>query len=155
MRGLFLLPLALPLVAAFNSYRSVLTDCLNQAQVPILLSSSTGWSQAIQAYNLRFMPAPNVVAMPRNVADVCLTPPPCKRQLFSNRYIGQRSRHMRIQVQYQGNREGWRPQLRRIRSCRNLGDRHGCVPDCDRGSGDPNCDCRCGCPAREHGDQDL
>lgn len=61
---------ALPLASAFNSYRSLLTDCLNAAQVPILLSSSAGWSQSIQAYNLRLTPTPTVVALPRNLADV-------------------------------------------------------------------------------------
>lgn len=66
----------LPLVSAFNSYRSQLTDCLNAASVPIVLSSSAGWSTQIQAYNLRFTPAPNVVAIPRNVNDVCLPPHP-------------------------------------------------------------------------------
>lgn len=65
-----LLLLALPLATAFNSYRSLLTDCLNSAHVPILLSSSTGWLQEISPYNLRLNPLPDVVAMPRNVADV-------------------------------------------------------------------------------------
>lgn len=73
--SLSLLPLVLPLVSAFNSYRSPLTDCLNEASVPILLSSSTGWSQEIEAFNLRFTPVPKVVAIPRNVPDVCSPPP--------------------------------------------------------------------------------
>lgn len=60
----------LPLASALNAYRSLLTDCLNAAQVPILLSSSAGWSQEIQAYNLRLTPTPTVVAMVRNLADV-------------------------------------------------------------------------------------
>lgn len=76
-----LLPLALPLATAFNSYRSLLTDCLNGAHVPILLSSSTGWAQEISAYNLRLTPAPSVVAMPNNVADVCLRLAPTGRQI--------------------------------------------------------------------------
>lgn len=60
----------LPLASAFNSYRSTLTDCLNAGSVPILLTSSPGWSQEIAPYNLRFTPAPTVVAIPRNSADV-------------------------------------------------------------------------------------
>lgn len=66
------LSLLLPLVSAFNTYRSPLTDCLNDANVPILLSSSVGWSDAIEAFNLRFTPIPHVVAIPREVADVRL-----------------------------------------------------------------------------------
>lgn len=66
------LSLLLPLVSAFNTYRSPLTDCLNDANVPILLSSSVGWSDAIEAFNLRFTPIPQVVAIPRDVSDVRL-----------------------------------------------------------------------------------
>lgn len=71
-----LLPLLLPLASAFNTYRSPLTDCLNDAEVPILLSSSVGWSDAITAFNLRFTPVPNVVAIPRTEQDVFLPPHP-------------------------------------------------------------------------------
>lgn len=73
--SLSLLPLLLPLVSAFNSYRAPLIDCLNAASVPILLSSSVGWSEQIEPFNLRFTPVPNVVALPRNVANVCLLTP--------------------------------------------------------------------------------
>lgn len=76
MYSLALLSLALPLVFAMNSYRTTLTDCLNGANVPILLANSAGWTQEISAYNLRFSPVPNVVAMPRTVANVCFTVSP-------------------------------------------------------------------------------
>lgn len=59
-----------PIVSAFNTDRSSLTDCLNEANVPILISSSVRWSQAIQPFNLRFTPVPNVVVTPRNIHDV-------------------------------------------------------------------------------------
>lgn len=65
----------LPLVSGFNSYRSQLTDCLNAASVPIVLSSSADWSTQISAYNQRFTPVPQVVAIPRSVTDVCSPPP--------------------------------------------------------------------------------
>lgn len=70
------LSLLLPLVSAFNTYRSSLTDCLNDAQVPILLSTSIGWEDAIEPFNLRFTPIPNVVVIPRDVNDVSPIPFP-------------------------------------------------------------------------------
>lgn len=81
MYSLSLLTLVLPLVSAFNSYRWPLNDCLNEANVPLLLASSPNWPEEIEAYNLRFTPVPNVVTMPRNVADVC---PPHLSTLNSN-----------------------------------------------------------------------
>lgn len=62
-------------VSARNTYRSVLTDCLNTASVPILLTSTTGWADEIEPYNLRFTPAPSVVAIPRTQAEVHMISP--------------------------------------------------------------------------------
>lgn len=76
MRSLSLLSFVLPLVSAFNSYRWPLNDCLNDHNVPLLLASSVGWAEEIEPYNLRFALTPNVVTIPRNVADVCLPHPP-------------------------------------------------------------------------------
>lgn len=73
---LSILPLLLPVVSALNTHRSTLTDCLNAAEVPILLSSSVGWSEAIEPFNLRFSPLPNVVVIPRDEHDVFPPPPP-------------------------------------------------------------------------------
>ncbi|KAL0630899.1 hypothetical protein Q9L58_010247 [Maublancomyces gigas] len=70
MHSLSLLSFVLPLVSAFNSYRWPLNDCLNDHNVPLLLASSVGWAEEIEPYNLRFALTPNVVTIPRNVADV-------------------------------------------------------------------------------------
>ncbi|KAF8537005.1 hypothetical protein BDD12DRAFT_746446 [Trichophaea hybrida] len=70
MHSFRLLSFLLPLAAAYNVRRSALTDCLNNAQVPILLTSSPGWGAEVEPYNLRFTPAPAVVTIPRNKKDV-------------------------------------------------------------------------------------
>lgn len=75
MRSSLFSLLLLPLASAFNTYRSPVTDCLNDAEVPILLASSDGWSEAIIAFNLRFTPVPNIVAIPRTEQHVCISPP--------------------------------------------------------------------------------
>lgn len=84
MHSLSLLSFVLPLVSAFNSYRWPLNDCLNDANVPLLLANSAGWAEEIEPYNLRFAPTPNVVTIPRNVADVCLPHPPACSTAIAN-----------------------------------------------------------------------
>lgn len=66
---------AAPLVVALNIPRSTLTDCLNSASVPVLLTTSSGWAQEISPYNLAFAWKPAVVAQPTTLKHVCSSLP--------------------------------------------------------------------------------
>lgn len=55
---------------AFNVRRDALSDCLAGGNVPILMTSSPLWSEAIEPFNLRLQPSPNIVAIPRNNDEV-------------------------------------------------------------------------------------
>ncbi|KAI5818346.1 hypothetical protein BZA77DRAFT_277506 [Pyronema omphalodes] len=58
------------LAAAFNGQRSSLTDCLNAASVPILLTSSPDWADVTKPFNLRLIVNPAVITIPRNKIDI-------------------------------------------------------------------------------------
>ncbi|CCX30517.1 hypothetical protein FPQ18DRAFT_312236 [Pyronema domesticum] len=70
MQLIVVLQFLIPLAAAFNARRSALTDCLNAASVPILLTSSPSWQGATKPYNLRLTVNPAVVTIPRTKAEV-------------------------------------------------------------------------------------
>ncbi|KAI5789793.1 hypothetical protein FPQ18DRAFT_339187 [Pyronema domesticum] len=72
MQLIVVLQFLVPLAAAFNARRSSLTDCLNAASVPILLTFSPSWQDATKPFNLRLTVNPAVVTIPRTKAEVTL-----------------------------------------------------------------------------------
>ncbi|CCX16444.1 Similar to Uncharacterized FAD-linked oxidoreductase ygaK; acc. no. Q796Y5 [Pyronema omphalodes CBS 100304] len=70
MQLIVVLQFLVPLAAAFNARRSSLTDCLNAASVPILLTFSPSWQDATKPFNLRLTVNPAVVTIPRTKAEV-------------------------------------------------------------------------------------
>lgn len=73
MKYLALLALAFSVVQAAPSLvqrHTTLAECLVESQVPIVESCATGWSEAIEPFNLRAKYTPLLLAVPETVTHV-------------------------------------------------------------------------------------